>query len=105
MKNETIFKIVWTIVSIIIIICVLYWLNKRFKEDSNYYESIVIGYHEVDIKNHFDDAEKQVKIWETLSKKYPKDEFIKEQLIVWKFNEMFYIRQIDQMFPSKEKKK
>ena len=104
MKNKTI-QILVIIISILVILGTEYWMYKHFKEDSNYYESIVVGYHEVDIKNHFDDAEKQVKIWETLSKKYPKDEFIKEQLIVWRFNEMFYIRQIDRMFPSKEKKK
>lgn len=105
MTSKTLFKIILIILCSIIIFVSLYSLYKLFKEDSDYYKSIVISHQEVDIKNKFDDAEKQVEIWKTLTKKYPKDEFIKEQLIIWRFNEMFYIRQIDEMFPAKEKKK
>lgn len=102
--KEELPKIMWCVFCIILLTTVVCFL-RIFTDDGKYYESIVISHQEVDIKNHFDDAERQVKIWETLTKRYPKDELIKEQLVLWKFNEMFYIRQIDQMFPAKEKKK
>lgn len=101
-KSGTIYKIIWVITCIIIIIASAQWIYKHFKEDSDYYESIVISYQEVNMKNQFDEAEKQVKLWSTLNKRYPEDKLIKEQLVIWKFNEIFYIRQIDEIFKKKD---